>query len=92
LDQTGEYSESDRYGKGSDGRNSNTEHLKRRKEKQKAQKEETKNKIVQIIQNMVLGSIKFEPVSLFTTILSNIKLSINFSQDYIFLTCSTIIS
>jgi hypothetical protein len=45
-----------------------------------------------MIQNVVLGSIKFESVSLFTIILSDVKLWINFSQNYIFLTSGTIIS
>jgi hypothetical protein len=38
LAQTGECSGADRYGKDSEGRNSNAEHLKTSKEKQRAQK------------------------------------------------------
>jgi 5'-3' exonuclease len=74
-----ECSEADRYGKNMEGRNSNSEHPKRRKKKQKGtKKEEKKFKTVQMIQNMVLGSIKCESVSLFTIIQSDVKLQINF--------------
>jgi hypothetical protein len=37
-------------------------------------KEEKKIRTVQMILNMVVGSIKYESVSLFTTILSDVKL------------------
>jgi dsDNA-binding SOS-regulon protein len=70
-----ECSKADRYGKDLEGRNSNTEYLQRSKEKQKGTKKEEKRiKMAQMIQNMVLGSMKFESVSLFTIILSVIKL------------------
>jgi hypothetical protein len=48
--------------------------------------------MVQMIQNVVLGSIKYESVSLFTIILSDVKLELNFSQNYIFLISGAIIS
>jgi hypothetical protein len=49
--------------------------MKRSKKKMKGhKKEEKKIKIVQLIQNMVLGNIKFESESLFTLILSVVKL------------------
>jgi hypothetical protein len=71
LAQTSECSEADRHGRDSEGRNSNTASLKRSKEKQKGTKKKTK--MVKMIQNMVLGSIKFDSVSLFTIILSDSK-------------------
>jgi hypothetical protein len=37
--------------------------------------------MAQMIQNMVLGTIKFESVQLFTIILSDVKLWINSSQN-----------
>jgi hypothetical protein len=69
-----ECSEADGYGKDLEGRSSNTENLKRSKEKKGHKKEEKNIKVVWMIQNMVLRSIKFESVSLFTIILSDVKL------------------
>jgi len=64
----GECSAADGYGKDLEGRYTNNEH-------QNHQKVTEKNiKRVQIIRNMVLGSIKFESVSLFTIICSDVEL------------------
>jgi hypothetical protein len=72
--QTSECSEADRCGKDSEGRNNNTERLNRSKEKQKGTERRKENKMVQMIQYMVVGSIKFQSVSLFTIILSDVKI------------------
>jgi hypothetical protein len=62
-----------------EGRNSNAEHINRKwggggGGASGHKKGEKKIKMVQMIQNMVLGSIKFESVSLFTIVLSDVKL------------------
>jgi hypothetical protein len=63
-----------RYGKDSDGRNSNAKHHERiKKNTEGYRKKKKKIKGVQMIQNMVLGSIKCESVSLFTIIFSDVK-------------------
>jgi hypothetical protein len=60
----------------------------------RTQKEE--NKIgsgrVQMIQNMVVGNIKCESVSLCAIILSDVETLNHFSRDYIFSSSGTIIS
>ena len=60
------------------GRNSKTEHHKKKKAKKKQKDTENKIKTVHMIHTMVLGNIKHESVSLFTSIFVMLKLEISY--------------
>ena len=66
-------------GKDSEGRKSNIEHHKRSKKKQRTQ--ERRKDQCQLIQNMLLGSIKCEPVSLFSVIFSDVNMDLGNYDD-----------
>jgi hypothetical protein len=55
-------------------------------------KEENRTGRVQMIRNMVLGSIKCESISLCAIIFSDVKTLNHFSRNYVFTSAGTIIA